>query len=74
MRGSDRTRGAYGIITNKSLKKGSIDKYCYDLTYDFLEHLPSKEKNTYLCPKCAKIKNVRFIPILASKCQTHLIE
>ncbi len=57
MRGSDRTRGAYGIITNKSLKKGSIDKYCYDLTYDLLEHLPSKEKNTYLCPKCAKIKN-----------------
>ena len=53
MRGSDRTRGAYGIITNKSLKKGTIDKYYYDLTYDTFEQLPSKVKNTYLCPKCA---------------------
>ena len=58
MKGNDRTRGAYGIITNKSLKKGSIDKYSYyDFTYDTFEQLPSKVKNTYLCPKCAKIKN-----------------
>ena len=54
MRGNDRTRGAYGIITNKSLKKGSIDKYSYyDFTYDTFEQLPSKVMNTYLCPKCA---------------------
>ncbi len=56
MRGNDRTRGAYGIITNKSLKKGTIDKYCYDLTYDTFEQLPSKVKNKYLCPKCAQVK------------------
>ena len=57
MRGNDRTRGAYGIITNKSLKKGDNDRYSYDLTYDLIEHLPSKVKHTYLCSKCAQLKN-----------------
>jgi hypothetical protein len=56
MKGNDRTRGAYGIITNKSLKKGDDCRYSYDLSYDSFEQLPSKVKNTFLCSRCSIVK------------------
>ena len=37
MRGNERTRGAYGIITNKTLKKGDdykINRYSNDFDYE----------------------------------------
>ena len=58
MRGNDRTRGAYGIITNKSLKKGpDYCRYSSDFDFDFFEHLNSKVKNKFLCRHCSSIKN-----------------
>lgn len=39
MRGNDRTRGAFGIITNKSLKKEALYSfYGNDFNFDFFEH------------------------------------
>lgn len=46
MRGNARTRGAYGIITNKSLKSGgSYDYYSNDFNnIEFFENFQNKLK------------------------------
>ena len=57
MRGNDRTRGGFGVITNKTIKKTTDNhRYSYELDVDLIKELTHKPIKSQLCQRCTAIK------------------